>query len=235
MMRRFLILATAFIVTLGVAVFAGTNILNAMMRPTNTVTDSMQVGNLTRSWVIISSTRTLPSSAPIIVVLSGLAASTSLEINRDNLLPYAETDKAELVYPVSVRESWNAGGCCGAAGSLKVDDVAFLEQLVPRVDPGHSRPIFIVGYSNGGRLAYDLECTDPGLLDGMAIMKADPMPGCVVSKPQNIPWSPPSTTRGSPSRRERRAGNRPRPRSRSPGCRQTSAARRSRRSRHTAT
>ena len=49
-------------------------------------------------------------------MLSGLAASTSQEINRDNMLPYAEADKAELVYPVSIRESWNVGGCCGAAG-----------------------------------------------------------------------------------------------------------------------
>jgi polyhydroxybutyrate depolymerase len=198
MMKRFLILATAFVVTLGVAVFAGANILNAIERPTSTVTDSMEVGNLTRSWVVVSPTATLPESAPIIVVLSGLAASTSQEINRDNMLPYAKADKAELVYPVSIRESWNVGGCCGASGSLKIDDVGFLEQLVPRVDPGHKRPIYIIGYSNGGRMAYDLECTDPGLFDGMAIMKADPMPGCEVSAPQNVlvvsalddPWVP---------------------------------------------
>lgn len=197
-MKRFLILATAFIVTLGLTVFAGANILNAIERPTTTVTDSMKVGNLTRSWVVITPTKALPTSAPIIVVLSGLAASTSQEINRDNMLPYAETGMAELVYPVSIMESWNVGGCCGAAGKLKVNDVAFLEKLVPRLDPGHDRPIYIVGYSNGGRMAYDLECTDPGLFDAMAIMKADPMPGCVVTKPQNVlvvsalddPWVP---------------------------------------------
>jgi polyhydroxybutyrate depolymerase len=197
-MRRFLLLAAAFIATLGVAVFAGANILSAVMRPTSTVTDSMQVGALTRSWVTISPTAALPPTAPIIVVLSGLAAGTSQEINRDNMLPYAETGRAELVYPVSIRESWNAGGCCGAAGKLKIDDVAFLEQLVPRIDPGHARPIYIIGYSNGGRMAYTLECADPGLFDGMAIMKADPMPGCQVSQPQNVlvvsalndPWVP---------------------------------------------
>jgi polyhydroxybutyrate depolymerase len=198
MMKRFLILATAFVVTLGTAVFAGANILNAIERPTSTVTDSMEVGTLTRSWMVVSPTRTLAPSAPIIVVISGLAASTSQEINRDRLLPYVDADMAELVYPVSIRESWNFGGCCGAAGSLKIDDVAFLEKLVPAVDPGHKRPIYFVGYSNGGRMVYDLECTDPGLFDAMAIMKADPMPGCVVTKPQNVlvvsalddPWVP---------------------------------------------
>ena len=47
-------------------------------------------------------------------------------------------------------------------------------------------------------MTYRLECTDPGLFDGMAIVKADPMPGCVVTKPQNVlvlsalddPWVP---------------------------------------------
>jgi len=185
-MKRFLLLATAFVVTLGLAVFAGTNIINAIERPTSTVTDSMQVGAVTRSWMTITPTATLPTSAPIIVVLSGIAATASQEINRDNLLPYVDADKAELIYPIAIRESWDAGGCCGAAAKLKIDDVSFLEKLVPAVDPGHTRPIYFVGYSNGGRMVYDLECTDPGLFDAMAIMKADPMPGCVVSNPQNV-------------------------------------------------
>jgi len=99
---------------------------------------------------------------------------------------------------VSIRESWNAIGCCGAAAATNVNDLAFLKALVPKVDPGHGRPIYFVGYSNGGRITYRLECTDPGLFDGMVAMKADPMPGCVVTKPQNVlvvsalddPWVP---------------------------------------------
>jgi polyhydroxybutyrate depolymerase len=197
-MKRLIILVTAFVVTIGVAAFAGTNILNAIERPTSTVTDSMQVGKLTRSWMAITPSATLPKSAPIIVVLSGLAATASMEVNRDRMLPYVIADKAELIYPISIRESWNVGACCGAAARLKIDDVSFLEKLVPQVDPGHQRPIYFVGYSNGGRMVYDLACTDPGLFDAMAIMKADPMPGCVVTQPQNVivfsalddPWVP---------------------------------------------
>ena len=45
----------------------------------------------------------------------------------------------------------------------------------------------MVGYSVGGRLAYrSLACTDPTLFDGMAAVKADPMPGCVVTTPMNV-------------------------------------------------
>ena len=198
MMGRFMVLLTAFITTLGIATFAGVHIINAVERQSTTTTYSMRVGNLTRSWEVIAPTAKLPKSAPIVVVLSGIAAATSDEITRDRLVPYVNADKTELVYPVAIRESWNAIGCCGAAAQLKINDVAFLKALVPKVDPGHQRPIYFVGYSNGGRMAYRLECADPGLFNGMVAVKADPMPGCVVTKPQNVlvfaalddPWVP---------------------------------------------
>jgi polyhydroxybutyrate depolymerase len=197
-MRRLLALAAAFLATLGVAAFAGAHIVSVIERQSSTTTYSMKVGHLTRSWEVIAPTATLPESAPIVVVLSGIAATVGDEITRDRLVPYVNADKTELVYPVAIRESWNAIGCCGAAAQLKVNDLAFLKALVPKVDPGRTRPIYFVGYSNGGRMAYLLECTDPGLFNGMVAVKADPMPGCVVTKPQNVlvfaalddPWVP---------------------------------------------
>ena len=73
-MRRMLILAVAFVCTLGVAMFAGTNIINALERQSYTATYSMQVGTMTRSYKVIAPVAALPKSAPIIVVLSGIAA-----------------------------------------------------------------------------------------------------------------------------------------------------------------
>ncbi len=213
-MKRFLIRATAFAVLAGLmasglAACSAPDARDAAASPAATVTPAtaatptvlpasvtgsalvsrtaaMKVGSLTRSWVTFAPTRTLPKSAPIIVELSGIGNTISVESRRNHLLPYVAADKAELVYPVAVKQSWNAGGCCGAAGKLDVNDVAFLERLVPRVDPGHKRPVYFVGYSNGGRMVYALECADPGLFDGMAAVKADPMPGCVVSRPQTV-------------------------------------------------
>ncbi len=197
-MKRLLALAAAFLATLGVAVFAGVHIVSVIERPSSTTTYSMKVGHLTRSWEVIAPTATLPESAPIVVVLSGIAATAGDEITRDRLVPYVNADMTELVYPVAIRESWNAIGCCGAAAQQKVNDIAFLKALVPKVDPGRTRPIYFVGYSNGGRMAYRLECADPGLFNGLVAVKADPMPGCVVTEPQNVlvisalddPWVP---------------------------------------------
>lgn len=185
-MRRLLVLAVAFIVTLGVAMFAGTNIISALERQSYSVTYSMKVGAVTRSWEQITPVGGLPASAPIIVVLSGIAEQVSGEIARDGLVPYANEGVTELVYPVPLHESWNAGGCCGKAALLGVDDIGFLKALAARVDPGHRHPVYVVGYSNGGRLAYRMACGDPGVFDATAVVKAMPMPDCKVTRPLTI-------------------------------------------------
>ncbi len=91
-----------------------------------------------------------------------------------------------MIYPLAYRESWNAIGCCSWAAQANVNDVGFIEALVKQVDPGNARPIYLMGYSNGGRLAYTLACEDPLLFDGTAVVKADPMPWCDISVPQKI-------------------------------------------------
>jgi polyhydroxybutyrate depolymerase len=185
-MKRKLILAIAFICTVAGLLAAGMNIINATERPSVTSTYSMRVGGLTRTWEQVAPVAPLPKSAPIIVVLSGIAAPVSGEIHRDYLVPYVNAGETELVYPAGYHESWNAGGCCGKAAAANVDDVAFLKALAARVDPGHAHPIDVVGYSNGGRMAYRMACSAPGVFDQIAVVKADPMPDCVVTEPQTI-------------------------------------------------
>jgi len=153
---------------------------------TSTKTYSLTVGGLKRSYEVIAPVSGLPKSAPVIVMLSGYGASVSSEITRDQMVPYASSDQAEIVYPVAVKASWNAGGCCGYAHTHGVDDLAFMKALVPAVDPGHARPVYVVGYSNGGRLAYRVACTDRGLFDAYAAVKGGPSPDCMVSKPVTI-------------------------------------------------
>jgi poly(3-hydroxybutyrate) depolymerase/peptidoglycan/LPS O-acetylase OafA/YrhL len=142
----------------------------------------IEVDGQLREWVQLTPPDGLTGSAPVLIVLSGIDATTSVEITRDHLTGY----DAELVYPVSLYKSWNAGGCCGKAAKYDVNDVAFMDALVAAVDPGHTRPVTLVGYSNGGRLTYRIACTDPGLVDSYVVVKADPEPGCVVSKPVTI-------------------------------------------------
>ncbi|MBO0801923.1 MAG: hypothetical protein J2P25_02460 [Nocardiopsaceae bacterium] len=167
-------------------VFAGGSILQATERQSVTNTYSMQAGGMTRSYETIVPVAPLPKSAPIIVVLGGIAATVNDEINRDQLVPYVNHDMAELVYPVGWHRSWNAVGCCGKASAAGVNDIAFIKALAARIDPDRKRQLDVVGYSNGGRMAYRMECTDPGVFDQVAIVKADPLPGCNVTDPQTV-------------------------------------------------
>jgi len=183
----------AVVVVVAVAVVAAggsiteAKIVSAAHRTINYTTSTMQVGGMTRSYTVLTpAKKTLPASAPIIMVLSGINSTQSQEIGRDQLTSYAAAGDAELVYPLAYRESWNAIGCCSWASYKAVDDTGFVKALVKQVDPGDSRPIYLMGYSNGGRLAYTIACTDPLLFNGIAAVKADPMPWCNVAVPQKF-------------------------------------------------
>jgi polyhydroxybutyrate depolymerase len=154
--------------------------------PTTTKTYSLKAGGLTRKYEVIAPSKPLPRSAPIILTLSGIGATLAKEVPRDELVPYASTGKAEIVYPLAIGESWNAVGCCSYAAAHKVNDLAFIKALAAKVDPKHARPIDLVGYSNGARLAFRVACSTPAEFDAYAMVKGGPMPDCVVKKPTTI-------------------------------------------------
>jgi polyhydroxybutyrate depolymerase len=87
-----------------------------------------------------------------------------------------------VVYPAGIGQSWNAGGCCGAASAESVDDASFIAAVVHDVlatERGTSaRSVFLAGYSNGGRMAYRMACQTPGLFAGIAAVEAVPVDTC---------------------------------------------------------
>jgi poly(3-hydroxybutyrate) depolymerase len=195
----------AVVVAIGVVGFVGLRSGHASGQPANTKpaatvkvatatkSYSLMVGDVKRSYEVIAPVKALPEKAPVIVFLSGIAAATESgasvvagEIKRDDLVPYATSDQAEIVYPEPLYGSWNATGCCGAAATKNVNDLAFLAALTAKVDPGHARQIDVVGYSNGARMAYRVACDDPALFDGYAMVKGGPTQGCALRKPVTL-------------------------------------------------
>ena len=204
-MKKVVGIAVAVIVALAVVGFVSLRAVDANGQPaktkpaatvkvaTATKTYSLMVGDVKRYYEVITPLKALPKSAPVMVMLAGIGAPTNSgttvvtgEISRDDLVNYAASDQAEVVYPEPLYGSWNAIGCCGAAASKNVNDVAFLDALVPKVDPGHARQIGVVGYSNGARLAYRIACENPDLFDDYAMVKGEPTPGCDLRKPVSI-------------------------------------------------
>jgi polyhydroxybutyrate depolymerase len=185
--RRVVVVALVVAVVAAGGSITAAHLVSVANRTMNTTAATIQVGDMTRSYTVLTpAKKTLSSSAPIIMMLSGLNSEQDQEISRDGLLPYVQTGDAEVVYPLAYRESWNAIGCCSWAAKAAVDDVGFIQALVKRVDPDNERPIYLVGYSNGGRLAYTLACQDPLLFDGTAVVKADPQKGCNLAVQQKF-------------------------------------------------
>jgi polyhydroxybutyrate depolymerase len=194
-MKKVIGVVVGVVVALGVAGFVSLHAVDANGQPamtaavkvaTSTKTYSMTVADLKRSYEVIAPVKAPPKSVPVIVVLGGIGSSASGEASRDDLIPYATDNQAVLVYPQGYGESWNAVSCCGAAAAKDVNDVAFLQALVAKVDPGHARTVDVVGYSNGARMAYRMACDDPGLFDGYAMVKGGPTPGCTLRKPVTL-------------------------------------------------
>jgi len=158
----------------------------AVKVPISTKAYTLNAGGLKRGYEVIAPAKAPPKSAPVIVVLSGIYSTVPQEVGRDLLVPYANYNMAELVYPVAFDTSWNAITCCGKAAAANVNDVAFIKALVAKVDPGHTRQIYLVGYSNGARMAYRVACDEPTLFDGYASVKGGPTPGCVMRRPVSM-------------------------------------------------
>lgn len=71
--------------------------------------------------------------------------------------------------PAGLR-TWNGGGCCGAAQTGNVDDVAFLAALrAELVARFHVPATALVGHSNGAIMAYRFACDRPTEVDGIGV------------------------------------------------------------------
>lgn len=98
--------------------------------------------------------------APLVVALGGIGSTEQTEVATFKLTGPASRSGAVVAYPDPVDRTWNAGGCCWGA---KADDVGFLTRMrstIARLITLDPRRQVLLGYSNGGMLAYDAACAD---------------------------------------------------------------------------
>ncbi|HZQ79363.1 MAG TPA: PHB depolymerase family esterase [Acidimicrobiia bacterium] len=157
--------------------------------PAGWVSTSVPVneGSLARRYLLVRPATTSKTPLPVIVLLHGRIVTPEYEAQRTGLP--AVTGPAILVYPAGYQNSWNAGACCAGAHQANVDDVGFVTEVVHQVlagqrDADHQR-VFLVGFSNGGKMAFRLTCAEPDLFDGVAVVAAVPVADC--AKPPAVP------------------------------------------------
>jgi polyhydroxybutyrate depolymerase len=148
-------------------------------------THDLVSGGLPRSYLMIRPPVKRGASLPVVMILHGRGLTPAAMERISHLLPVV--GRAITVYPAGWQRSWNAGGCCGVAHRQGVDDTAFLSSVVHQVlttqPDASSRRVYLVGYSNGGRMAMRVACADPGLFAGLAAVEAVPVAPCAGTVP----------------------------------------------------
>lgn len=148
---------------------------------------AITVGQLRRSYLVVTPTTVRPG-LPLLMVLHGSGASPILEANRTQFMSLAASGTAIEVYPAGYSESWNAGGgCCGLAAAHNVDDPAFLSAVRADVQKRFGTDAarsYLVGYSNGGKLALRLACSSATTgFAAVAVYAAYPEISCHAATP----------------------------------------------------
>jgi len=150
-------------------------------------TQTVTIAGLPRTYVTFLPLHPAAARIPALIVLHGLGVTPDQEASRDGLIPLAFAGDAELIYPAGYQESWDGGSCCGPAQTDGVDDVSFVATLLRQVqsDPALSGD-YLIGYSNGGKVAFRVGCTDPTLLTGLISVHAVPGTACQPDAPVSL-------------------------------------------------
>ena len=107
---------------------------------------------------------------PVMVVLHALLTGPADAATSTGFDALADRDGVLVAYPSGVKRSFNAGLCCGEAVVQEVDDVAFLEEVVADLRARGAGRISVVGFSNGGMMAYRFACARPELVDTVGVL-----------------------------------------------------------------
>ena len=104
-----------------------------------------------------------PEPTPVVLSYHGFENFPLLQKALTKLPGKAEEEGFIAVFPRGTGDplSWNGGGCCGDAEENDVDDVAFTNALLDKLESKlcvDKRRVFASGYSNGGYLTQRLAC-----------------------------------------------------------------------------
>ena len=150
-------------------------------------TVTVPFGGIDRSYVAMIPADAHRRSLPLVVVLHGAFVTGSAELARTGFGRLAEEGAAVVVAPESIGPAWNSdGGCCAQAAAEHVNDAGFVSTVMSDVQrTAHTDPrrTSIVGYSSGGKLAYNVACQGHPPVAAVATYGAGPQRPCDSSTP----------------------------------------------------
>lgn len=137
---------------------------------------SRSVDGLERTWSTYPPASATDPSAPIVLVLhgsggtgSGIRAGIGPELER-----LADEHGFTVAYVDGYQNNWNECRRKGdwPAKERDLDDVGLMREIVETA--GARGPVYAVGFSSGGHMAMRLALEAPDLVDGIAVVAANP-------------------------------------------------------------
>jgi polyhydroxybutyrate depolymerase len=129
----------------------------------------VMVDGITRNYTMFMPRTTTADGSPHPILFAfhpAVAAVTFMEEHAPFHLATG-TESFVVIYPEGIGRTFNAGGCCGAALSKNIDDVAFFKAImtdVAKVIPIRPKA-YVTGFSNGSMMTYRLICDVPQLIE----------------------------------------------------------------------
>ncbi len=161
----------------------------------SSVYDSLTYKGLVRTYLLHvppGYVNTKPTSL-IIALHGGFGSALNIE-NQSQLSIKSNEANFIVVYPEGIKvlgiRTWNAGGCCGAAGSFNIDDVGFIDALIKKLSAEYSidhKRIFATGISNGGMMSYRLASELANKIAAVAPVAATMVLKTAVNPSRSVP------------------------------------------------
>ena len=165
-------------VTAGAALASPTGARQPLRPGTHKVLIDQRVSGVRRSYYVhVPAGDDGTTPFPVVVALHG-AFSTAREFERESGFSLlADRESFIVVYPQGIGlgdlfRHWNSGHCCGKARKDHIDDVGFVLATVDDVarrNPVDRARLYLVGFSNGGMLAYRIAAEHPDIVAAVAV------------------------------------------------------------------
>jgi len=152
------------------------------------------VGGETRSYLLHRPTvLNAAQRPPLFIVLHGTHGNAAGIAGTTGFNRAADIRRFIVAYPNGTGFlsylTWNTGRCCGSAMEAKANDVGFIHSMIQelvrtaKIDP---RRVFVVGFSDGGMMAFRAGCDLSTEIAGLAIV-AGRMPDTVCTARRALP------------------------------------------------
>ena len=124
---------------------------------------------------------------PLVIALHGYTLNATWMESNTGFDEEAAREGFVVVYPQGIKNSWNAGTCCGHNAG---DDVGFIRNLIDRLVAGGEvdpRRVFVTGMSNGAAMAQRVACELADRVTAVASVSGSLLvESCVPSRPVSV-------------------------------------------------